>query len=98
MLALYVNVGYLRNTIRVRSNHVLHIDSVCNGELPMDSREVLLVLLCQLFLLPLLHILWHDDRLPHAQPPSGIHLRRSLLWVVQSILWILHPETSKLFL
>lgn len=64
----------------------------------MDSGEVLLVLLCQLFLLSLLYILWHDDRLRHTQPPSGRHLRRSLLRAVQSILWILHPETSKLFI
>lgn len=87
--------GDRRNTIRARPDDLLHLDRVRHGELRMDIREILLVLFRHALLLPLLHLLRHDDRVHHTQPPSCSHLRGRILRPLQLILGLLRPTTGK---
>ncbi|XP_058091586.1 uncharacterized protein LOC131237696 [Magnolia sinica] len=83
------------NTICSHPDHMLYSYCLCHGELPVDSRKVLLVLLRHLFHIPLLHLLWHDDRVHHTEPPSGSYLCGSFLCTLQPVLWFLHSQTGK---
>lgn len=87
--------GDCGNSIRVCSNYILYTSCVCHGVLWMDSCQILLVLFYLLLLLPLLHILRHDDCIPHAKPPSSSYFCSSFLFPLQSFLRLLYPKTCK---
>lgn len=65
---LYFSVGCHGDTLCVHPNHILHPHCLCHDELPMDSSQVLLVLLRLLLLLSLLHLLWYDDCVNLTKP------------------------------
>jgi hypothetical protein len=56
------------NTICVRAGVILYSYCVLDDGIPVDSSQVLMVLLHFFLLIPLLHLLWDDDRLYLSQP------------------------------
>jgi hypothetical protein len=94
LLKFYAFAGGHRDPLRISPSIVLHPHSICHDELPMDCCQVLLVLLCVLLLVPLLHLLWHDDCLNLTKPRSCSHLCCSFLFSFQPLLRLLHPKTG----
>ncbi|KAL2940233.1 ABC transporter G family member 42 [Bienertia sinuspersici] len=56
--------------------------------------KILLVLFYHFVLLPLLHLLWHDDGLPYTKSPSSFGLCCCFLRSFQPLFRLLHPKTT----
>lgn len=61
----------------------------------MVTNQVLLVLLHLILLIPLLHVLRHDDRLNDTKPPHSSNICLSILCTLHLVLRLLHSETGK---